>query len=679
MSKKGGSGAANKTKKSSSTFDASNGVKHGSAETRISQSETVVSTRRRRDTFSHSIYEKAAEIYRHLKGEISSSQLPTFDDDLERRRAYSLAFGAKRYEMVLDDVLLDSYFFSSYFKLEAYHKHRVMVMLLDYQQNGFYFGNERFRNKKMEIPNKENTIPQILEIQQAMVSHRIKLRAALARSRIRDCAISVEALLPKEEQDKLQYAAQQPVYARVNTWKGSYGDVLETLTSEGFLMEDNLPSAEDGDNISGVRCFVKDQHFQNLLVFPPAIKFDLYEHDLVLDGKLAIQDKSTVVAAEVVNSMILEFASQKEKAVQLIPGSDVKSFLGEGDDVIQTHAESGNLTAHLSSLIHPDRRIFAFGVFPGSHEQIEDKLERMAARNVNLQEESFLDALPTDERLKKVRIIIVNVPCSKSGIVNPVDFVLQEGVTSSLKELARGNADSSKVKGLAFQHLSFLRHAMKFPQAQAIIYITRSTLNSENMDVVKKAMEMNQEERSKQTSFYELTPALPRLAQSLREAARISNGLQNEISLMHKEPETRYLSLEPSAAMNGGFIALLKRQKPVETAQEVIERAAKKGLMKPKTKPARINSPKEKPKPRAQADMSRLRIKESPGGNLSDTEEDRNSLKVSDKSRKPRSWHGSAEDLAKPNTKDVSSSPAPTEIAPKKKEKKVAQPKPFMF
>ena len=41
--------------------------------------------------------------------------------------------------------------------------------------------------------------------------------------------------------------------------------------------------------------------------------------------------------------MILEFASQKEKAVQLIPGTDVKSFLGEGDDVIQTHAESGRL------------------------------------------------------------------------------------------------------------------------------------------------------------------------------------------------------------------------------------------------------------------------------------------------------------------------------------------------
>ena len=65
--------------------------------------------------------------------------------------------------------------------------------------------------------------------------------------------------------------------------------------------------------------------------------------------------------------------------------------------------------------------------------------------DVALQEESFLDALPTDELLKKVRIIVVNVPCSKSGVVNPVDFVLQEGVTNSIKELARGNVDSSKV------------------------------------------------------------------------------------------------------------------------------------------------------------------------------------------------------------------------------------------
>lgn len=104
MLKKGNSGSTGKAKKSSSSFDASSGVKQrGStvSNARISQSETSVTARKKRDTFSHSIYDKAAEIYRHLKGEIPASQLPTFDEDLERRRAYSLAFGAKRCKYTL--------------------------------------------------------------------------------------------------------------------------------------------------------------------------------------------------------------------------------------------------------------------------------------------------------------------------------------------------------------------------------------------------------------------------------------------------------------------------------------------------------------------------------------------------------------------------------------------------
>ena len=45
--------------------------------------------------------------------------------------------------------------------------------------------------------------------------------------------------------------------------------------------------------------------------------------------------------------------------MQLIPGADVKAFLGEGDDVIQTHAESGRsvrLDPRLSKLYVPALR-----------------------------------------------------------------------------------------------------------------------------------------------------------------------------------------------------------------------------------------------------------------------------------------------------------------------------------
>ena len=101
MLKKGDGISAGKAKKSTSSLHTSNGVKQRASavsNARISQSETAISAKKKRDTFSHSIYEKSAEIYRHLKGQIPASQLPTFDEDLERRRAYSLAFGAKRCE-----------------------------------------------------------------------------------------------------------------------------------------------------------------------------------------------------------------------------------------------------------------------------------------------------------------------------------------------------------------------------------------------------------------------------------------------------------------------------------------------------------------------------------------------------------------------------------------------------
>lgn len=155
--------------------------------------------------------------------------------------------------------------------------------------------------------------------------------------------------------------------------------------------------------------------------------------------------------------------------------------------------------------------------------------------DVELLEENFLDTIPNDERFKRVKIIVVNVPCSKSGIVNPVDFVLQEGVTTSIKELAQGNVDSSKVKGLAFQHTNMLRHAMKFPLLQGVVYVTRSSYEVENENVVKKAVEEHKEEHHRDNTFFDPAPVLPDLAQSLRMCGQVADGLPVEdISLTQK-------------------------------------------------------------------------------------------------------------------------------------------------
>jgi len=158
-----------------------------------------------------------------------------------------------------------------------------MVLLLDYQQNNFFFGNER---KKTAL-NNDDMLPDIKDIQEALIAHRTKLRAALARCRVRDCAISVEALLPKEEQEKIKYAASQPVYARVNTLKTNVDEVCEALKKDGFEEVETLPSNENNDLAR--KSFCKDEHFNCLLVFSPEAKFDLHNHSLVENGDLVIQ------------------------------------------------------------------------------------------------------------------------------------------------------------------------------------------------------------------------------------------------------------------------------------------------------------------------------------------------------------------------------------------------------
>lgn len=161
------------------------------------------------------------------------------------------------------------------------------MILLDYQQNGFFFGTEQL---KISI-NEDDILPHIKEIQDACIAHRTKLRASLARSRIRDCALSVEALLPEEEQEKIKCAARQPVYGRVNILKTTMEVVLDTLKSWGFLLlQDELPGSElTGKNI------LMDKDFENLLVFSPEVKLQLYNHELVVSGSLIIQVREFVL------------------------------------------------------------------------------------------------------------------------------------------------------------------------------------------------------------------------------------------------------------------------------------------------------------------------------------------------------------------------------------------------
>ena len=131
-----------------------------------------------------------------------------------------------------------------------------------------------------------------------------------------------------------------------------------------------------------------------------------------------------------------------------------------------------------------------------------------------------------------------------------------------------------------------------------------------------------------------------------------------------------YLCLSHLLACN--FYGFLCPQKPIETPQEILERAAKKGLVKGKAKPARVATPKASgAKARPPAFLSVTRAKEDA---LSDSEIEPNKLKIPTKKREPRSWQGSAEELANAEVK--------SKTTPKKKEKAkqgFSQAKRFVF
>ena len=116
----------------------------------------------------------------------------------------------------------------------------------------------------------------------------------------------------------------------------------------------------------------------------------------------------------------------------------------------------------------------------------------MLLTDVHLLEENFVDTLPDDERFRKVRVVLYNAHCSKSGVTSPVDYVLQEGA-ACVHDLVN-NVQSNKLRGFVVKHQEAVKHAMKFHFVHYIVYATSSIHKSENEDVIKKVVEENTSE-----------------------------------------------------------------------------------------------------------------------------------------------------------------------------------------
>lgn len=505
--------------------------------------------------FGHPIYSKAASLFESLKGTTGERLKLDFENEFEKRRAYSLAFAAKRYESILKDVLLDSSFYSSYFKLETFHHSKVMVMLIDFYEHSFRFSEST--RKKIEVDSRSH-MDHIHDIQNAFFKHKTKLCSAFARNRIKACALTLDAMLPEDVKREKEHGSQHPLFAWVNPFVSDSEQVVEKLKEDGFEFRESLDLDEEAS------VFTHNTDSADLLKFPPSVKDDVYNSELALNSSLLPMSKPRYLTAELCKRIHTELSQSQQKSRDILfptvtiegENETANKNTVEGFDIILTHPDTGCLAVFLCSLLCPKKRLFVFGCHGDKSSEVDKNLKRIGASNFILLGEEFKNVLPTgDERFSSVKLIVCNPPCSKSGVVNLVDFIIQEGVDTGAN-LSK-EATPARIRGYAEEQATTVRVAFGYPSVQSVVYSTFSTRVEENENLVNRVVQSQQN------------------AKNQFEPINVVEGVNGDNSKVEN-----FMKVKPSFEMDGFFVALLKRKIKDDSVHEVMERANKKGLLK---------------------------------------------------------------------------------------------------
>lgn len=308
-----------------------------------------------------------------------------------------------------------------------------------------------------------------------------------------------------------------PRYVRVNTLRTTVVDVVDILRRELKTKYATTEEADDSRKNTTVVSDIMDilyvdAHVPDLLVLPPTASSWLHhDYELVLSGKIVLQDKSSCFSALV-----------------------LMNGLGDGSippcfDYIDACSAPGNKTSHLAALVHncsiiingggdddimqrkkkkkgntsiaPKSTIFAFERSSTRFNTLEQRMKQLipsSSDNSNSNNNTtnvivapihgdFIKADPTDPKFINVRAIMLDPSCSGSGIVNSPDRWMDDN-TNDDDDNNNKNKDAKRIQSLSNFQLVALKHAMSFPNVDKIVYSTCSIHNDENEVVIAKAL-----------------------------------------------------------------------------------------------------------------------------------------------------------------------------------------------
>ncbi|XP_069027258.1 putative methyltransferase NSUN7 isoform X2 [Embiotoca jacksoni] len=466
--------------------------------------------------------------------------LPDVKNEEAQRAAYELAFSTLKYQELLEDIMTDSCFYLTQ-PMPDDQMSLVAVMLCDFQDRKFL---------QRELQGGE-IIQEVRDVENYLLRFKTKLAASLARCRIKRDLPSIEYILPDSVRKKQERSSNLPIYTWVNAQKSSLDEIQSVLKSAGFSQVQSIGQLEG-------QTFCQDPHCGDTLVFPAQLRAELYSTKLLSDHKLIIQDKSCSLGPNAVCCLLPD----------------------EGD-VLMVGSFSGLTVSHTASLMaekhkgkgpnRPTVYVCVSDRTDAQREELKLAVSAMGCENVKLIKQVFQSLDGDDQRLQKVRVILLTPRCSVSAVSNPIEFILQEHRdTDLLQDLSQGTIAQSKLESLVAQQRKDIDHALKFPKVVAVVYSTCSSCPEENVDVVSRALQQaevssDQEGEPKQ-GIFRPSPS-PFSASEQAEATGDADP---------------FFILEASEHSNGCFLAVLNREPErvvKEEPQKVIARANAKGIL----------------------------------------------------------------------------------------------------
>ncbi|GAP90001.1 putative NOL1R protein [Rosellinia necatrix] len=340
----------------------------------------------------------------------------------------------------------------------------------------------------------------------AIERHKARLTAELTRARLRRRAGSIDALRELVEVESLGEAGSYPRWVRVNTFKTTLQDQLDT-TFKDFTQVASVKEVIAGP-VRGKLLHV-DEHVPNLLALSPA--FEITKTHAYTSGAIIIQDKASCFPAYLLNPQ------------------------PEDGDVIDSCSAPGNKTTHVAAIVKShvveggecEQKVYAFEKDPHRGRTLDKMVNLAGAHEITRMSlgRDFLKVDPNAPLYKNVGALLLDPSCSGSGIVGRdamptihvperlggaakqqpapdknrkrkraddtasdarqqilVDDDGQELVVSSEKEMR------ARLEALSSFQLTLLLHAFAFPAARRITYSTCSVHAEENEQVVLKAL-----------------------------------------------------------------------------------------------------------------------------------------------------------------------------------------------